>query len=109
MAALYNDLKNTACGCPALPDKLPSALAVFEEQRMAPEIAALFAWADLDAVYIYLRGSKYLCIPTVWKEQFPVKLAGSPGGSRKRAREAPDPSKGPRSSPRKTPVSRKAP
>ncbi|CAE7451481.1 unnamed protein product [Symbiodinium necroappetens] len=106
VAALYDELKSTACGCPALPAKLPSALEVFEEH---PEILALFAGADLDAVYIYLRGCKYLCIPAVWKEHFPVKVAGSPGGSRKRARESPNSRKGRRSSPGKAPVSRKVP
>ena len=73
IANIYDDLKQSALGCPGLPADLPRAIDTFRTNPTPPEVAELFEWADLQPVYKYLRGCKKLCIPDEWRSLFQVQ------------------------------------
>ena len=73
IAEIYDDLKTSSLGCPVLPETLPAGTTMFEENPTASEVTDLFEWADLGAVYDYLRGCKSLQMPQEWRSLFPVR------------------------------------
>ena len=72
VADIFHDLRSTARGCPPLPGSIPSALVQFQQHTTDPEVGELFEFADLDSVYVYLRGGTSLRIPPEWRPLFPV-------------------------------------
>ena len=77
IAGTYDDMKASACGCPALPATLVPAVDLFREHPTPQEVSELFQLADLESVYVYLRGCQKLRIPDPWRELFPVMVPSS--------------------------------
>ena len=73
MKDIFQELKATAKGKPALPAEIPDAIDLFARGD-GPGVEELFQAADLVAVYRYLRGGVHLRIPpeSEWKPLFPV-------------------------------------
>ena len=73
IADLIPEMKMYRYGQPEVPQSSywPTALEVF---RMDWETTDVFQFADLPALYKYLRKSKKLRIPPEWKEYVPDKL-----------------------------------
>ena len=72
VANIFEDLRSSAKGCPAVPD-MPNGLSAFEAATTPPDVQRLFQQADLRSVYDYLRGGTHLEIPPEWKALFPAR------------------------------------
>ena len=70
---LCEELKSSCKGCPELLE-YPSALDVMDELIEASEGSEEFTFAELPAVFKYLRGGKSLSIPSDWREMVPNSL-----------------------------------
>ena len=72
MVDMLEDLKESACGAPALPKLVPSALDCFR----GPWFRDPREWqyVNFGEVYDYLRGSRKLEIPPNWRGIIPDRL-----------------------------------
>ena len=69
---IYDDLTRSACGVQEVPNPVPPALDSFVEMRRANNMHDTgLQYANLDAVYTYLRRGMGLRLPDHWKEHFP--------------------------------------
>lgn len=81
VASLFPELKAGASGQQQLPALLPSALESFDAMEYG-EVGgspSLWSFANLQDVFIYLRGGKSLSVPPEWRgavpKAFPVAAA----------------------------------
>ena len=73
-ANIFDDLRSSAMGCPAVPDMpIGSGLEAFKAARTPPDVQRLFRQADLRSAYDYMRGGTHLQIPPEWKALFPAR------------------------------------
>ena len=69
---MVEEMKETASGCPQLPDKLPSAFEMFNCSWDTP--ADLWQYVEFGELFTYLRGSRKLNIPSEWRTVIPNRL-----------------------------------
>ena len=70
LAGKHHDLARTCRGKPTFPEPLPSAVDSFGTMEYGKD-AELWAFADLQSVFRYLRGGKHLRIPAEWRDLIP--------------------------------------
>ena len=75
LVKLSSSLLQTASGRPAIPgDGVPPALQTFTSMEYGQH-DGLFDFADLNEVYIYLRGGEGLNLPSLqWRDVLPTSL-----------------------------------
>jgi hypothetical protein len=69
---IFEDLKKGRKGQPKLPSNLPPATETFSGMTWAS--TCNYRFADLQAVYKYLRFGKNLSIPSEWQGMFPKRI-----------------------------------
>ena len=69
---MRSDLISNKFGVPEEPDILPSALESF--LSMSEDCQDQWPFANLTAVYNYLRGSKHLRVPLNWEPYLPKRM-----------------------------------
>ena len=68
---MYAELTRSSRGQAPLPTPLPAAMASFEEM---PDSAECLEFAELHAVYNYLRRNRHLRLPAHWKHLVPKPM-----------------------------------
>ena len=71
VADIFDELKATASGDPAVPEKSSGLAAFIEAAPKDAELFDLFVFARLKSVYEYIRGCKTLRLPTDWRPVVP--------------------------------------
>ena len=69
---MVEEMKETASGCPQLPDTVPSAFEMFNRSWDTP--ADLWQYVGFDGLFEYLRGNRKLKIPPEWRTVIPNRL-----------------------------------
>jgi len=69
---MVENMKETASGCPRLPDEIPSAFETFNSSWDGP--SDIWQYVDFSGLFTYLRGNRKLKIPSEWRVVIPNRL-----------------------------------